>query len=72
MEFKAAALQEKVTSLWTRLAVPVEERDEFNQNNRGSHIKTIKAVSCGYGIQRTVIQIFERLPILFEKAKKPV
>ena len=35
-------------SLWTRLAVPVEERDEFNQNHAGSHIKTIKAVrfSC--------------------------
>lgn len=45
LEFKAAALREKVVSLWTRLAVPVEEREEFNQTHTGSHAKTIKAVS---------------------------
>ena len=32
-------------SLWTRLAVPVEEREEFNQMYPGSSTKTIKAVS---------------------------
>ena len=32
-------------SLWIRLAVPVEEREEFNQMHTGSHTKTIKAVS---------------------------
>ena len=45
LEFKAAALREKVVSLWTRLAVPVEEREEFNQMYPGSSTKSIKAVS---------------------------
>ena len=58
LEFKAAALREKVTSLWTRLAVPVEEREELNQMYTGSHTKTIKAVSSYYNIRCSVKAAF--------------
>ena len=45
LKLKAAALREKVMSLWTRLAVPVEEREEFNGMYPGSTTKTTEAVS---------------------------
>ena len=55
LEFKAAALREKVMSLWSRLAVPVEEREEFNQTYIGCHVKTIKAVSSRNSAAYTVV-----------------